>query len=63
VAAIGVAWLQLRDDRKAARRSHWLVWGVFVAAGAWVVYALYVGLIVVLVRIFCINEVCRAPLG
>jgi hypothetical protein len=63
VAANVVAFLQWRDDTAAFRSSHWLVWAVFGFASTWIVYAIYVGLVYLMVRIFCINQLCRGPLG
>jgi len=63
VAAVAVAGLQLREDRRDGRASHWLVWATLVAAGVWLLYALYVGAVYVMVQLFCINQLCRAPLG
>ncbi len=63
IAAIAVAGLQLRDDRREKRPSHWLVWAIFAVAGTWVFYAAYIALIDLLVQIFCINQLCRARFG
>jgi hypothetical protein len=63
LAANVVAFLQWRDDTHAFRSSHWLVWAIFGFAGTWIVYAVYVGLVYLMVQIFCINQLCRGPLG
>jgi len=63
VAAVAVAGLQLREDRRDGRSSHWLVWATLAAAGVWLLYAFYVGAVYVMVQLFCINQLCRGPLG
>lgn len=62
LAAVAVTGLQLRDDRRVRRATHWLVWATLVAAGVWLLYALYVGAVYVMVQAFCINQLCRGPL-
>jgi len=62
LAALAVAGLQLRDDRREGRATHWLVWAILVAAGIWLMYALYVGAVYVMVQAFCINQLCRGAL-
>ena len=59
LAVVVVAGLQLRDDRRAGRATHWLIWATLVAAGVWLLYALYVGAVYVMVQVFCINQLCR----
>jgi hypothetical protein len=62
VVAVVIAYLQFRDDSHAHRSSHWLV-GATVAVGAvWLVYAVFVGGIVLFGRVFCINQNCRGPI-
>jgi hypothetical protein len=63
VAAVAVAGLQLREDRRDGRASHWLVWATLVAGGVWLLYVLYVGAVYLMVQLFCINQLCRSPLG
>jgi len=63
VAALIVALLQLRADRRAARPSHTAVWATIVLAAPWIAYALYLGAIALMVHVFCVNQVCRGPLG
>lgn len=62
IAGAAVAGLQLRADRAAGRPSHPLVWIALVLAAPWVVYALYVGVIALLVQVFCISQTCRGPI-
>ena len=62
LAAAIVAALQLRADREAKRPTHALVWVTLGLAAPWILYALYVGLVALLVRVFCINETCRGPI-
>ena len=62
-AAIVIAVLQLRDDSRANRPSHWAVWATMVVGGIWILYAVLVGAVLILGRIFCLSETCRGPLG
>ena len=62
LAAVAVAGLQLRDDRRAGRATHWLVWATLVAAGVWLLYALYFGVVYLMVQVLCINQLCRGAL-
>jgi hypothetical protein len=62
IAAAAVAGLQWRADRKAGRPTHWLVWVALALAAPWVLYALYVGVIALLVQVFCISQTCRGPI-
>ena len=63
VAALVVAILQIRADRHASRPSHTAVWATVVLAAPWIAYAVYLGAIALMVRVFCVNQVCRGPLG
>lgn len=63
LAAVAVAGLQLRDDRRHGRATHWLAWATLVAGGAWLLYALYVGAVYLMVQVLCINQPCRGTLG
>ena len=62
-AGMAVAALQLREDRAAGRRTHWLVWATLIAGVAWAVYAAAILVIFIIVRVFCVNQTCRPPLG
>jgi hypothetical protein len=62
IAAAAVAALQLRSDRDAQRSSHPVVWITLGLAALWLLYALAVGLIALVVHVFCVNELCRGPL-
>jgi hypothetical protein len=62
LAAATVAALQLRADRQAKRPTHTLVWIALGLAAPWILYALYVGAVALMVRVFCINETCRGPI-
>lgn len=63
VAAVVIAYLQFRDDSHANRSSHWLVWATIAAGGLWLIYAVCVGLVILLARALCISQICRGPLG
>lgn len=63
IAAAVVAGLQLRADQTAHRSSHPVVWITLVLAGLWLVYALSIGAVLLMGRVFCVNETCRGPLG
>jgi hypothetical protein len=63
VAAVVIAWLQFRDDTTAARSTHWVVWATIAIGAVWLGYALLVGAVLVLGRLFCLSDVCRGPLG
>jgi hypothetical protein len=62
-AAFAVAFLELRDDRRADRPSSWLIWATLGLSAVWISYAVYIGLIYAMVQVFCINQLCRGPLG
>ena len=62
VVAVVIAYLQFRDDAHARRSSHWLVWATIAVGAVWLVYAAFVGLVVVLGRVFCISQDCRGPI-
>jgi len=62
IAAVVVAAMQLRADRHARRPTHWLVWITLALAAPWILYVLYIGVIVLMVQIFCINQTCRGPI-
>ena len=63
VVAVVIAYLQFRDDSHASRPSHWLVWATIGSGAVWLVYAVFVGMVILLGRIFCINLDCRGPIG
>jgi len=62
IAAVVVAAMQLRADRHARRPTHWLVWITLALAAPWILYVLYIGVIALMVQIFCINQTCRGPI-
>jgi amino acid transporter len=62
VVAIVIAYLQVRDDAHAERSSHWLVWATIVAGTVWVMYAFFVGIVIVLGQVFCVSQYCRGPI-
>lgn len=59
LVAIVIAYLQFREDSHAHRSSHWLVWATIAVGAIWLVYAAFVGTLVILGRAFCINQDCR----
>lgn len=61
-AALAIAYLQFREDSHAHRESHWLVWGTLISGGIWLVYAIAMGLVLILGNAFCVNQLCRGPL-
>jgi hypothetical protein len=62
LAALTVATLQLRADRHERRPTHTLVWLTLVLTLPWLLYALYVGILYLLIQVFCINQLCRSLL-
>ena len=60
--AIAVAYLQFREDSTASRASHWLVWATIAIGAVWLVYAVFVGGVILFGHVFCINEACRGPI-
>jgi hypothetical protein len=62
VVAVVIAYLQFRDDSHASRSSHWLVWATIAVGAVWLIYAVFVGLVVLLGRVFCISQTCRGPI-
>ena len=60
--ALVIAYLQFREDAQAQRKSHWLVWTTIAVGGIWLVYAVFVGGLLLFGRIFCINQDCRGPI-
>jgi hypothetical protein len=62
VAAVVIAYLQFRDDSHAKRSSHWLVWATIAVGAIWLIYAVFVGTVVLLGRFFCISQDCRGPI-
>jgi hypothetical protein len=60
--AVVIAYLQFRDDSQAHRSSHWLVWATIAVGAVWLVYAVFVGAVVLLGQVFCINSNCRGPI-
>jgi hypothetical protein len=60
--AVVIAYMQFRDDSHAARSSHWLVWATIAVGAVWLIYAMFVGVVVLLGRVFCISQSCRGPI-
>ena len=60
--AVVIAYLQFRDDTLAARPSHWLVWATIAIGSLWLIYAVFVGMVILLGRVFCIGQDCRGPI-
>ena len=60
--AVVIAYLQFRDDSHASRSSHWLVWATIAVGAVWLIYAVFVGIVIVLGRVFCISQDCRGPI-
>jgi hypothetical protein len=60
--AVVIAYLQFRDDAHASRSSHWLVWATIAVGAVWLIYAAFVGLVVLFGRVFCISQDCRGPI-
>jgi hypothetical protein len=59
VAAVVIAYLQFREDSHASRSTHWLVWATIGVGAVWLVYAVFVGTVILLGQLFCINKDCR----
>ena len=62
VVAVVIAYLQFRDDSHASRSSHWLVWATIAVGAIWLLYAVFVGSVVLLGHLFCISQNCRGPI-
>ncbi len=60
--ALVIAYLQFREDSHARRASHWLVWVTIGVGAIWMVYAVFVGTLLLLGQLFCINQDCRGPI-
>jgi hypothetical protein len=60
--AVVVAFLQFRDDFLVRRSSHWLVWATIALGSVWLIYAVFVGMVLLLGRVFCISQECRGPI-
>lgn len=60
--AVVIAYLQFRDDSHASRSSHWLVWATIALGSVWLIYAVFVGMVLLLGRVFCISQDCRGPI-
>ena len=60
--AVVIAYLQFRDDSHASRSSHWVVWATIAIGSVWLIYALFVGMVLLLGRVFCISQDCRGPI-
>jgi len=62
VVAVVIAYLQYRDDSHARRPSHWLVRATMGVGAVWLIYAAFVGMVIVLGRVFCVGQDCRGPI-
>lgn len=62
VVAVVIAYLQFRDDSHASRPSHWLVRATIGVGAVWLVYAVFMGMVIVLGRVFCVSQDCRGPI-
>jgi len=62
IVAVVIAYLQFRDDSHASRPSHWLVRATIGVGAVWLVYAVFVGMVIVLGRVFCVSQDCRGPI-
>ena len=60
--ALVIAYLQFREDSHAKRAPHWLVWATVAVGGIWLIYAVFVGALLLLGQLFCINQDCRGPI-
>ena len=60
--AVVIAYLQFRDDSHASRSSHWVVWATIAIGSVWLIYAVFVGMVLLLGRVFCISQDCRGPI-
>ena len=60
--AVVIAYLQFRDDSHLGRSSHWLVWATIGLGAVWLVYAIFVGGVILFGHLFCISETCRGPI-
>jgi len=60
--AVFIASLQFRDASHASRSSHWLVWATIALGAVWLIYAVFVGMVLLLGRVFCISQDCRGPI-
>ena len=62
VVAVVIAYLQFRDDSRASRQPHWLVWATIAVGALWLLYAVLVGTVLLLGQMFCISQECRGPI-
>ncbi|MDQ2914519.1 MAG: hypothetical protein M3T56_14865 [Chloroflexota bacterium] len=62
VVAMVIAYFQSREDSHAGRSSHWVMWATIAVGGLWLVYAVLVGGLILLGKVFCISQSCRAPI-
>ena len=62
IVAVVTAYLQFRDDSHASRPSHWLVRATIGVGAVWLVYAVFIGMVIVLGRVFCVSQDCRGPI-
>ena len=62
VVAIVIAYLQFREDSHASRSSHWLVWATIAVGAIWLIYAVFVGAVILLGQVFCVSQNCRGPI-
>jgi hypothetical protein len=57
--AVVIAYLQFREDSHSGHPSHWVVWATIAVGGLWLLYAVFVGGVILLGKAFCISETCR----
>jgi hypothetical protein len=62
VVAVVIAYLQFRDDSHAHRSPHWLVWATIAVGAVWLIYAVFVGLVLLFGHVFCVSQDCRGPI-
>src|SRR5438105_4539483 len=60
--ALVIASLPFREDSHAKRAPHWLVWATIAVGAIWLIYAVFVGALLLLGQAFCINQDCRGPI-
>jgi hypothetical protein len=62
LVAVVIAYLAFRDDTHAHRSSHWVVWATLAAGAIWLLYAVFVGVVILFSQIFCVSQNCRGPI-
>jgi hypothetical protein len=63
VVATVIADLQFRGDSHASPSPHWLVWATIVVGAIWLMYAVFVGTVILFGQVFCVSQNCRGPIG